>query len=32
MKNRQIEHLGGESLKSDKTNGVMNTLLDFYSL
>ena len=30
MKNRQIEHLGGESLKSDKTNGIMNTLLDFY--
>jgi hypothetical protein len=30
IKNRKIEHLGGESLKSDKTNGVMNTLLDFY--
>jgi hypothetical protein len=30
IKNRQIEHLGGESLKSTKTNGVMNTLLDFY--
>jgi hypothetical protein len=30
IKNRQIEHLGGECLKSDKTNGIMNTLLDFY--
>ena len=28
--NRQIEHLGGELLKSSETNGVMNTLLDFY--
>ena len=28
--NRTIEHLGGESLKSTETNGVMNTLLDFY--
>ena len=28
--NRKIEHLGGECLKSEKTNGVMNTLLDFY--
>jgi hypothetical protein len=27
--NRQIEHLGGQFLKSE-TNGVMNTLLDFY--
>jgi hypothetical protein len=30
IKNRQIEHLGGDNMKSDKTNGVMNTLLDFY--
>jgi hypothetical protein len=28
--NRKIEHLGGELLKSSETNGVMNTLLDFY--
>jgi predicted DNA-binding ArsR family transcriptional regulator len=28
--NRKIEHLGGESLKSTESNGVMNTLLDFY--
>jgi hypothetical protein len=27
---RQIEHLGGEGIKSTETNGVMNTLLDFY--
>jgi hypothetical protein len=27
---REIEHLGGESIKSTETNGVMNTLLDFY--
>jgi hypothetical protein len=27
---REIEHLGGEGMKSSKTNGVMNTLLDFY--
>lgn len=28
--NRQIEHLGGENIKSSETPGVMNTLLDFY--
>ena len=27
---RDIEHLGGEGIKSTETNGVMNTLLDFY--
>lgn len=29
---REIEHLGGEAIKlqGNKTNGVMNTLLDFY--
>jgi hypothetical protein len=27
---REIEHLGGEAIKSTETNGVMNTLLDFY--
>jgi hypothetical protein len=27
---RQIEHLGGQSMKSTETNGIMNTLLDFY--
>jgi hypothetical protein len=27
---RQIEHLGGQSIKSTETNGIMNTLLDFY--
>ena len=30
MKNRQIEHLGGDNMKSSETNGIMNTLLDFY--
>jgi hypothetical protein len=30
IKNRRIEHLGGQYLKSEKTIGVMNTLLDFY--
>jgi hypothetical protein len=28
--NRKIQHLGGQFLKSEETNGVMNTLLDFY--
>jgi len=28
--NKKIEHLGGECLKSTESNGVMNTLLDFY--
>ena len=28
--NRKIEHLGGEGLKSAESNGIMNTLLDFY--
>lgn len=28
--NRKIEHLGGENMKSSETNGIMNTLLDFY--
>ena len=28
--NRKIEHLGGDNMKSAETNGVMNTLLDFY--
>lgn len=27
---REIEHLGGEHMKSSESNGVMNTLLDFY--
>ena len=27
---KQIEHLGGESLKSIKTDGIMNTMLDFF--
>jgi hypothetical protein len=27
---REIEHLGGQAIKSTETNGVMNTLLDFY--
>jgi hypothetical protein len=27
---RQIEHLGGEGLKSIETNGIMNTMLDFF--
>jgi hypothetical protein len=27
---RDIEHLGGEAIKNTETNGVMNTLLDFY--
>jgi len=27
---RNIEHLGGEAMKSHETNGVMNTMLDFY--
>lgn len=27
---RQIQHLGGESIKQTETTGVMNTLLDFY--
>jgi hypothetical protein len=27
---RQIEHLGGEGLKSVETNGIMNTMLDFF--
>jgi hypothetical protein len=27
---REIEHLGGHAIKSTETNGVMNTLLDFY--
>jgi hypothetical protein len=28
--NRKIEHLGGDNIRSTETNGVMNTLLDFY--
>ena len=28
--NRKIVHLGGDNMKSAETNGVMNTLLDFY--
>ena len=28
--NRKIEHLGGDNMRSTETNGVMNTLLDFY--
>lgn len=27
---KNIEHLGGEEMKNDKSNGVMNTMLDFY--
>jgi len=27
---RKIEHLGGEGLKSTETNGIMNTILDFF--
>jgi hypothetical protein len=27
---REIEHLGGDAIKSTETNGIMNTLLDFY--
>jgi len=27
---RKIEHLGGEAMKSADTNGVMNTMLDFF--
>lgn len=27
---KQIEHLGGEALKSTETNGIMNTMLDFF--
>lgn len=27
---RNIEHLGGELMKNHQSNGVMNTLLDFY--
>ncbi|NDA89338.1 MAG: hypothetical protein EBY20_00255 [Alphaproteobacteria bacterium] len=27
---RAIEHLGGEALKSIETNGIMNTMLDFF--
>ena len=27
---RDIEHLGGEHIKNTETNGIMNTLLDFY--
>jgi hypothetical protein len=27
---REIEHLGGEHIKRHESNGVMNTLLDFY--
>jgi hypothetical protein len=28
--NRKIEHLGGDNMRSAESNGVMNTLLDFY--
>ena len=28
--NMQIEHLGGDNMKSSETPGIMNTLLDFY--
>lgn len=28
--NRKIKHLGGDFMRSDETNGTMNTLLDFY--
>ena len=27
---RDIEHLGGEHIRHTETNGIMNTLLDFY--
>ena len=27
---KKVEHLGGEALKSSETNGIMNTLLDFF--
>jgi hypothetical protein len=27
---RDIEHLGGEAMKSSETNGVMNTMLEYY--
>ena len=27
---KDIEHLGGEHIKNNNTNGIMNTLLDFY--
>jgi len=27
---KDIEHLGGESIKNTETDGIMNTLLDFY--
>jgi len=27
---RKMEHLGGEALKSTETNGIMNTMLDFF--
>jgi len=27
---RDIEHLGGEAMKTHESNGVMNTMLDFY--
>ena len=30
MVNKEIEHLGGEKIKSSDSEGVMNTLLDFY--
>ena len=30
MIDKQIEHLGGENMKSSETPGVMNTVLDFY--
>ena len=28
--NRKIQHLGGQFLKPEEPNGIMNTLLDFY--
>jgi len=30
MFNRDIEHLGGDGFKSDDTDGVLNTMLDYY--
>jgi hypothetical protein len=30
MVNKEIEHLGGDNMKSPDSPGVMNTLLDFY--
>ena len=27
---RNIEHLGGEAMKDNKSNGIMNTMLDYY--